>query len=93
MDVLDARDLGSRKQIRNGALDAYARAELVSQKLPVAEVEQILQGKTRQIDDHRIVITFGTEPVHERDTNTTLDSYSSRRCMASSNLMAISSTV
>jgi hypothetical protein len=93
MDVLDARDLGSRKQIRNGAFDAYARAKLVSQNFPVAEVEQILQGKTRQIDDHRIVITFSTEPVHERDTNTTLDSYSSRRCMASSNLMAISSTV
>ena len=59
-------------------MDSTPTHELVSQKkdclerkLPVAEVEQILEGGTQQIDDHRIIVTFGTEPAHERDANTT----------------------
>jgi hypothetical protein len=39
-------------------------------KLPVAEVEQIFKGRAQQIDDHRIIIAFGTKPAHERDSNT-----------------------
>jgi hypothetical protein len=35
----------------------------------VAEVEEILQRGTEQIQDHGIVVTLGTEPAHEWDTD------------------------
>jgi hypothetical protein len=40
-------------------------------KLPVTEVEEVLEGRAQQIDDHRIVVAFGTEPANKRDANTT----------------------
>jgi hypothetical protein len=40
-------------------------------ELPVAEVEEIFQGGSEEVEDHRIVITLGTEPADEGDTDTT----------------------
>jgi hypothetical protein len=37
----------------------------------VAEVEEIFKGRTKKIDDHRIVVTFGTKPPDKWDTNAT----------------------
>lgn len=39
-------------------------------ELAVAEVEEILQARPKQIEDHGIVVTFGTEPTNKRDANT-----------------------
>lgn len=43
----------------------------LQRELAVAEVEKILQTGTKQIDNHGIVITFGTKPTNEGDTDTT----------------------
>jgi hypothetical protein len=43
----------------------------LQRKLAVTEVEKILQTGTQEIDDHGIVVTFGTEPTNERNTDTT----------------------
>lgn len=40
-------------------------------ELPVAEIEQILERRTEKIDDHRIVVTLGTEPADKRNTDAT----------------------
>jgi hypothetical protein len=55
-----------------------ARDELIGQqqhrlqwKLPVAEVEEILQAGSKEIKNHGIVITFGSKPADKRDSNTT----------------------
>lgn len=40
-------------------------------ELAVAEVEEILQTRTEQVDDHGIVVTLSTEPTHKWDTDTT----------------------
>lgn len=60
MDVFDAGNelVGEKK-------DGLQR------ELAVAEVEKILQTGSQQIDDHSIVIAFGTEPTDEGNTNTT----------------------
>ena len=54
------------------------RNKLVSQEqhrlqreLPVAEIEQILQTRSEEIKDHRIVIAFCPKPADEGDTDTT----------------------
>ena len=39
-------------------------------KFAVAEVEEILQGGTEQVQDHGVVVAFSTEPAHERDADT-----------------------
>ena len=56
--------------------------ELVSKKkdsfereLPIAEVKQVFKGRAQQVDNHRIVVTFGTEPAHERNANATGESF------------------
>jgi hypothetical protein len=36
----------------------------------VAEVEEILQGRAKQVQNHSIVVALGTEPAHEWDTDT-----------------------
>lgn len=60
MDVLDAGDeLVSQEE------------DSLQRKFTVAEVEQILQGRTKKVDNHGIVVTFGTEPADERNANTT----------------------
>jgi hypothetical protein len=40
-------------------------------ELAVAEVEKILQTGSEKIENHSIVVTFGTEPADEGDTDTT----------------------
>ena len=59
VDVLDAGDelIGKEKNGLQG-------------ELAVAEVEEILQAGSEEIEDHGIVVTFGTEPADEGDTNT-----------------------
>ncbi len=53
------------------------RDELVSQEedrlereLAVAEVEEIFKTGTEQVQNHGIIITFGTEPADEGNSNT-----------------------
>lgn len=60
MDVLDA-----------GYKLVGQQQDGLERELAVAEVEEILQTGPEQVDDHGIVITFSTEPTHERDTDTT----------------------
>jgi hypothetical protein len=43
----------------------------LERELAVAKVEEILQAGSKEIDNHGIVVTFGTEPANERDSNTT----------------------
>lgn len=40
-------------------------------KFAVAEVEKVFKRRAEEIEDHGIVIAFGTEPPNERNTNTT----------------------
>ena len=59
MDVLDTRDeLICQEQ------------DSLQRELPVAEVEQILQTGAEKVKDHGIVVTFGSEPTHEWNTDT-----------------------
>ena len=39
-------------------------------KLAVAEVEEILQGRAEQIQNHGIVVALGSEPAYERNADT-----------------------
>ena len=39
-------------------------------ELAVAEVEQILEGRTKEIQDHGIVVALGSEPANKWDTDT-----------------------
>jgi hypothetical protein len=39
-------------------------------ELPVAEVEEIFEGGTEQVQHHGIVVAFGTEPPHKGYTDT-----------------------
>lgn len=60
MDVLDARNqLVSKKE------------DSLQRKLSVAEVEKILQTGAKEIQDHGIVVTLGSEPTNEGNTNST----------------------
>jgi hypothetical protein len=50
------------------------RDELVGQKedglegeLAVAEVEQVFQARTEEVEDHSVVVTFGAEPADKGD--------------------------
>lgn len=43
-------------------------------ELAVAEIEQVFEGWTEEIDHHRIVIAFSSEPTNERNTNATGES-------------------
>ena len=38
-------------------------------ELPVAEVEKVLETRTKEIHDHRVVVAFCAEPPHERNAN------------------------
>ena len=60
VDVLDAGDELVCQQ-KNG----------LQRELAVAEVEEILQTGSEEIENHSIVVTLGTEPADERDTDTT----------------------
>jgi phosphomannomutase len=37
----------------------------------VAKVEQVLQRRTEEVKNHRVVVAFGPEPSNERNTNAT----------------------
>lgn len=41
----------------------------------VAEVEEVLQAGTQKVDDHSVVVTFGTEPADKWDSNTTSEGF------------------
>lgn len=60
MDVLDARDelVGEEKDRLQG-------------ELPVAEVEEVLQARPEQVENHGIVVTFRSKPADEGDSDTT----------------------
>jgi hypothetical protein len=59
MDVLNARDelVGKEQDGLQG-------------ELAVAEVEKVLQGRAEQVQDHGIVVAFGSKPAHEGDADT-----------------------
>ena len=38
-------------------------------ELPLAVVEQVLQGWTQQVDDHDIIVSLHPEPVHVRNAH------------------------
>ena len=40
-------------------------------ELPVAEVEQVFEGRAEQIDDHGVVVALRPEPTDKGDANTT----------------------
>jgi hypothetical protein len=42
----------------------------LQREFAVAEVEQVLQAGTQEIENHGIVVTLGSEPAHERDSDT-----------------------
>lgn len=58
MDVLDAGDELISKQQHS-----------LQRKLAVAEVEQILQGGAKKVQNHGIVVALGTKPADEGDTH------------------------
>ena len=39
-------------------------------ELPVAEVEQVLEGRAEQIDDHGVVVALSAKPPHKGYTDT-----------------------
>jgi hypothetical protein len=43
-------------------------------KFAVTEVEQILEGRSEKVEDHCIIIAFGTKPSDERNTYTSSQS-------------------
>jgi hypothetical protein len=59
VDVLDAGDelVGQEQDGLQG-------------ELAVAEVEEILEGRAEEIEDHGVVVTLGAEPADEGDTDT-----------------------
>jgi hypothetical protein len=59
MDVLNAGDqlVGKEKDGLQG-------------ELSVAEVEEVFQGRSEEVEDHSIVITLGTEPADKGDADT-----------------------
>lgn len=57
--------------------DSY---QLVSKKedgleaeFAVAKIEKVLEGRTKEIDDHRIVVALSAEPPDEGNTNTSCE--------------------
>ena len=59
VDVLDARDQLIREQ-----------QDRLQGEFPVAEVEEVLQARSQEVQDHGIVVTLGAEPAYEWDTDT-----------------------
>lgn len=59
VDIFDAGDqlIGQEK---NG----------LQRKFAVAKIEQVLQTGAEEVDDHRVVVTFSTEPTDEGDADT-----------------------
>ena len=58
MNVLNPRDELIRQQ-EDGLQGEFA----------IAKVEEILQARSKQIEHHRIVVTFGSKPTHKRNAD------------------------
>ena len=43
----------------------------LEREFAVAKVEQVLKGRAQKVDDHCVVVTFGTEPPDKRDADAT----------------------
>lgn len=43
-------------------------------ELAVAEVEEVFEGRAEEVEDHSVVVAFGSEPSNERDPNTASES-------------------
>ena len=43
----------------------------LQRELAVAEVEEIFQAGAKEIEDHGVVVTFGSEPTNERNSDST----------------------
>jgi len=43
----------------------------LEREFAVAEVEEVLERRTQKVDDHCIVVAFGTEPPDEGNANAT----------------------
>jgi len=59
-----------------GAIGGSTTYQLISEQqdclereFAVAEVEEVLEGRTQKVDDHCIVVTFGTEPPDKGNAN------------------------
>ena len=59
MDVLDSRDelVGQKK-------------DRLEREFAVAEVEQILKTRAKEVKHHGIIVTFGAKPANEGDADT-----------------------
>ena len=60
VDVLNARDKLVRQEQHR-----------LQREFPIAEIEQVLQTRSKEIKDHRIVIAFCSKPADEGNTDTT----------------------
>ena len=43
----------------------------LEREFTVAKVEEVLEGGAEEVDDHRVVVAFGTEPPNKGDTDAT----------------------
>lgn len=43
----------------------------LEREFAVAKVEEVLKGRAKEVDDHRVVVAFGAEPPDKGDTDTT----------------------
>lgn len=79
VDVLDSRDLHPRTavsaHVSTSRMHTY---ELVGEEenslegeLAVAEVEEILETGSEEVDDHGVVVALDSEPSHERNSDST----------------------
>ena len=41
----------------------------LERKFAIAKIEEVFKGRAKEIDNHRIVVAFGTEPPDERDAD------------------------
>lgn len=79
VDVLDTRYLWRMVNIRGLQSEWRVSAhQLISEQqnclereFTVAEVEEVFEGRTKEVDDHCVVVTFGAEPPDKRDADTT----------------------
>lgn len=59
VNILDSGD-----QLVGEQQDGFQR------EFAVAEVEEVFQARTKEIEHHRVVVTLGTKPANERNTDT-----------------------
>ena len=79
VDVLNARYLLEQSTSEVCMLvGGFITYQLISEqqdrlesKFTVAKVEKVFEGRTKKVDDHCIVVTFGAEPPDKRDADAT----------------------